>query len=100
VIDLAKLRDYCLSTVHPRGRHKARVFFSALGVSAEHADMLRDALLEGVRTADATLGSMDEHGQRFQVEFTIQGPTGQALIRSAWIIRAGEDFPRFLTCFV
>lgn len=26
VVGLAKLRDYCLSPTHPRGRHKARVF--------------------------------------------------------------------------
>lgn len=26
VVDIVKLTDYCLSTTHPRGRHKARVF--------------------------------------------------------------------------
>lgn len=26
IVELAKLRDYCLSQSHPRGRHKARVF--------------------------------------------------------------------------
>jgi hypothetical protein len=25
-VDVAKLRDYCLSDAHLRGRHKARVF--------------------------------------------------------------------------
>jgi hypothetical protein len=25
VLDVRKLEDYCLSTAHPRGRHKARV---------------------------------------------------------------------------
>ena len=25
VVDIAKLRDYCLSAEHPRGRHKARL---------------------------------------------------------------------------
>jgi hypothetical protein len=27
-IDLAKLRDYSLSAMHPEGKHKARVFFA------------------------------------------------------------------------
>jgi hypothetical protein len=46
VVDIAKLRDYCLSPDHPRGRHKARVFAASLGLTANHAEELRDALLE------------------------------------------------------
>ena len=34
IVDLAKLRDYCLNEEHPRGRHKARVFRSRLGLTA------------------------------------------------------------------
>ena len=33
VIDIAKLRSYCLSTDHPRGRNKVRVF-AAIGMKA------------------------------------------------------------------
>jgi hypothetical protein len=45
VVDVRKLRNYCLSLHHPRGRHKARVFASALGLTAEDAEELREALL-------------------------------------------------------
>ena len=45
VVEIAKLRDYCLSDTHPRGRHKARVFRSRLGLSADDAVWLRRALL-------------------------------------------------------
>jgi hypothetical protein len=31
IVDIAKLRDYCLDSRHPRGRHKARVFAATLG---------------------------------------------------------------------
>ncbi|WP_200235400.1 DUF6883 domain-containing protein [Thiohalocapsa halophila] len=34
VVDLEKLRGYCLNPAHPRGRHKARVFAAALGITA------------------------------------------------------------------
>jgi len=54
VVDLAKLRDYCLSPDHPRGRHKARVFATALGLTADHAEELHEALLTAVRTEEAT----------------------------------------------
>jgi hypothetical protein len=45
VVDLKKLREYCLSASHPRGRHKARVFQSRLGVTQADAELPRQALL-------------------------------------------------------
>jgi hypothetical protein len=35
LLDIRKLADYCLSPVHPRGRHKARVFRDALDLSQD-----------------------------------------------------------------
>jgi DNA polymerase III epsilon subunit-like protein len=49
-IDREKLRDYCLSREHPRGRHKARVFASALGLTADDTEQLHDALLDAIRS--------------------------------------------------
>ena len=46
VVVIEKLRDYCLNPIHPRGRHKARVFRSSCGMTAEHVDDLREALLD------------------------------------------------------
>ena len=42
----------------------------------------------------------DEFGDRHRLDFEVAIPPGRALIRSAWIIRSGEDFPRLTTCFV
>ena len=53
ILDLHKLKDYCLSASHPRGRHKARVFREALGLAADDTEWLRDRLLEAVKGADA-----------------------------------------------
>lgn len=100
VVDLAKLRDYCLSPEHPRGRHKARVFKAALGLTAANADDLRDALLFAARTQDAILGDQDEYGQRFLVEFIMSGPAGEAQVRTSWIVRTGESSPRLTSCYV
>ena len=100
VVDIAKLRDYCLSLEHPRGRHKARVFSASLGLTAEHAEELRDALLQAARTEEATATDEDEYGQRYVVDFTIIGPAGQATVRSSWIIRRAEDFPRLTSSYV
>jgi hypothetical protein len=100
VVDIAKLRDYCLSLNHPRGRHKARVFAAALGLTADQAEELRDALLEAVRTEEATATDQDEHGQRYMLDFTMNGSSGEVRVRSSWIIRSGEDFPRLTSCYV
>jgi hypothetical protein len=100
VVEIAKLRDYCLNPDHPRGRHKARVFAAALGLTADHAEDLRDALLEAARTAQATATDQDEFGQRFVVDFTMKGPAGDGLVRSSWIVRSSEDFPRLTSCYV
>jgi hypothetical protein len=99
-VDVAKLRDYSLNPSHPRGRHKARVFLAALGLMAADADDLCAALLAAARTGDATPGDRDEYGERYVLDFFITGPAGQAQVRSAWIIRIGEDFPRLSSCYV
>jgi hypothetical protein len=43
VVDIAKIRDYYLNPKHPRGRHKAKVFASALGITQQNAGLLRQA---------------------------------------------------------
>lgn len=100
VVDLTKLRDYCLSATHPRGRHKARVFEATLGFTSAHAEELRSALLVAVRGTNAERTEQDSYGQRYVVDATVHGPAGQAMVRSIWIIREGEDFPRLITCYV
>jgi hypothetical protein len=37
VVDIRKLRDYCLNLEHDDGKHKARLFLSILGVTADNA---------------------------------------------------------------
>jgi hypothetical protein len=100
VVDIAKLRDYCLNTNHLRGRHKARVFAAVLGIAAEDAHQLRLAILEAAKTNEATKTSQDQYGQRYVLDFTMNGPGGQAQVRSSWIVRTSEDFPRLTSCYV
>jgi len=100
VVDIVKLRYYCLSPTHPRGRHKARVFAATVGLTAADAEELREALLKAARTAEAVAGRADEYGQRYAVDFDFARAERRARIRSAWIILAGENFPRFTSCHV
>ncbi len=100
VVDMQKLIEYCLNPEHPRGKHKARVMLSSCGMSAGHADILRDSLLDAARNLDAELSEVDDYGQRFVVDLELKGPAGTAKVRSAWIIRRNENFPRFVSCYV
>jgi len=45
IVEIEKLRDYFLSENHPRGKRKARVFASALGITVDDAAELRSAML-------------------------------------------------------
>ena len=100
-IDMVKLRDYCLNPDHRRGQHKARLFAAVLGLTRQHAELLRESLLTAARTQPAIATRHDAYRQRYQLDFNLTGPNGQqALIRSGWIVRRGEDYPRFVTCYV
>ena len=60
-IDLRKLCDYCLNPTHDEGKHKARLFATALGMTKDHANELRDALLQAVKAYEAKLGRRDKY---------------------------------------
>lgn len=101
-MDVVKLRDYCLSDSHPRGRHKARVFRSRLGLTRADAELLRLALLEAVRMRPEDLRPTegDQYGQRYVLDFDLTGAAGSAAVRSAWVVLANEDVLRFVSCYV
>ena len=100
VVEIEKLRDYCLNPSHPRGKHKARVFESTLGYTSDDAETLQDALRSAAASFGAELGERDGYGQRYTLDFPLTGRAGTARIRSSWIVRTGEDFPRLTSCYV
>jgi hypothetical protein len=55
VVDIRKLRNYCLNPEHREGKHKARLFLSALGMTADNAEDLQQILLEVVKTSEVQL---------------------------------------------
>lgn len=96
VIDPIKLHGYLLSTSHPLGRFKAR-FFGALGFSAERWGELETALRAQHLTCEAEAGPVEPHGQLFTIRAMLKGRIGASFAVSVWLVRAGEDHPRFVT---
>jgi hypothetical protein len=103
VIDIAKLRDYSLNPDHSKGKHKARLFLNKLEIGTNDAELLQRAIFEAILIAEAKEQKPTAYGRRFVVDFQIHWPHGivvcRAVVRSAWMIRNGEDFPRLMTCF-
>jgi hypothetical protein len=100
VVPVAKLRDYSLNPAHPEGKHKARVFRSALGLTTADAELLRRMILDAILSYEAVEQPPNAFGRRFVVDFNVPGVRGQVTIRSTWLIRNDEDFPRLTSCFI
>ncbi|MBI5330375.1 MAG: hypothetical protein HZB71_07160 [Betaproteobacteria bacterium] len=99
-IDVEKLRAYCLNTFHPEGRHKARVFKASLGIGAEDAEWLAERILAGIEDAEITHGESTPYGWRYDVDITVARDRRSVLLRTGWILRNAESFPRLVTCYV
>ncbi|MEP0919012.1 hypothetical protein NC981_19445 [Leptolyngbya sp. DQ-M1] len=99
IVDIRKLRDYCLNLEHDDGKHKARLFSSILEMTADDAEELRQILLEVVKVQEAQLGRQDEFGQRYTLDFTIEWQNRSATLRSGWIIEQGSEIPKLTTCY-
>jgi hypothetical protein len=99
VVDIRKLRDYCLNPQHDDGKHKARLFVAALGITADDAEALREVLLEQVKVGEAALQRRDAYGQRYALDFMLEWKGRRALVRSGWILEHGSNTPKMTTCY-
>jgi hypothetical protein len=99
VVDILKLRAYCLNPHHPRDRSKARVFAS-VGIREADADELRTALLQAACNAEGQLGELNSYGQRYILDFELARGSRVVRIRSTWIVLTGDDLPRLTSCYV
>ncbi|MBV9287405.1 MAG: hypothetical protein JO288_06215 [Hyphomicrobiales bacterium] len=100
VLDIRKIEDYCLNPLHPRGRHKARVFREALNLQRRDAAWLRDALLSAARLGEAVEVGANEWGLQWRLDAPLRRHGRSAVVRTIWIVRAGARIPTFVTCWV
>ena len=98
VVDIRKLRDYCLNAEYENGKYKAQMFSSILNMTVDDAEVLRQTLLEVVITHEAQLGRQDEFGQ-CSVDFILEWQNRRAAVRSGWILESGSSTPRLTTCY-
>jgi len=85
-----------------RDRDKRRPF-GVLGYSegAGNWEELHEAIREGLAVWPAVFSHRDEWGVTYDVDMVVSGPSGrEAPVRTKWIYRVGEDFPRLVTLYV
>ena len=100
VVEIEKLRDYSLNPNHPVGKHKARVFRAALGISLEDADWLRERALEMALSEDAKPGAPSVFGDKYVIDSLLEYKEMSAIVRFSWIVEFGTEFPRLTSCYV
>lgn len=99
IVDLAKVSDYLLNARHPDNGGKAK-FFAGLGFLQAEPQVLVDALRTVAATGDVEVQTASPHGLKFVVAGTILSPSGrQSLVRTVWIVEAGQDSPRLVTAY-
>jgi len=100
IVDIRKLRDYVLNTEHQRGRHKARVFASAFGMTADDAKSFQDYLLEAAKQQEVAQVIQGDYGTVYRMDTKLTWNEKTNDIRVTWIVRKDEDFPRLVSCYV
>lgn len=101
VVDPEKLRDYVLSPDHAHGRHKARVFLSALGIDQDNWEYLREQIITGVVDAEVSEVRAGRYGLRYSVPILIEGLNGETHeVITGWIVEQEGAPPRLTTAYV
>ncbi|MEH2011121.1 DUF6883 domain-containing protein [Nostoc sp.] len=99
-IDRNKLCNYTLNSQHERGKHKARLFAAILDLDSNDAEILQLLIEDAIQNYQAIPSLLDEYGQRYIVDFPITRNQNTANIRTTWIVRPTEDFPRLVSCYI
>ena len=99
-VDPRKLYDYALNPDHAEGRHKARVFRSALGIAQVDWPYLRDQILERLAASEVTRVESSPWGFQYGVRVRIDGLNGAThAVMTGWIV-VGDRPPKLTTIMV
>jgi hypothetical protein len=101
-IDPRKLTEYALNPEHQiGGSDKAVMFQNRLGFTQENYRSLLEQIETQALDAEATLGKIDHHGQRYTVDLAIIGVEGQQeTVRTGWIVALSSNVANLTTLYV
>ncbi|WP_347277306.1 DUF6883 domain-containing protein [Leptolyngbya sp. FACHB-671] len=61
---------------------------------------MQSLIVEAIQTYNAVPTSLDEHGQRYVIDFPVTRNQNTVSVRTTWIIRSTENFPRLTSCYI
>jgi hypothetical protein len=100
-ISRSKIEGYALNPASDAGRHKARVFKSALGFDQSNWELLKQRILDELPYHEARQKETRQWGTSYVVDLPIEGPNGNiAEVRTAWMVKTGTDHPSLTTVLV
>ncbi len=82
-IAMQKLLGYCLNPNHPSGKHKAKVFASALGITVDNVEILNELIQKAATEGKVIQENTTEFGRQFKVDWVIP-KTQNIKLRTIW----------------
>ncbi|NCJ06604.1 hypothetical protein GS597_08825 [Synechococcales cyanobacterium C] len=99
IISMEKLTGYCLNPNHASGKHKARVFASVLGITAENAEDLRQLIAQAATEGEVIQQDATTFGHLYKVDWRIDDQDS-VILRTLWEIRGNQPKPRLVSAFI
>ena len=98
-ISMQKIVGYCLNLKHDKGKDKARVFQSKLGITTQNAERLFELIQIAAVQGDVVQESSTPFGKEYKVDWEITNIEGVEL-RTIWEISLGTNYPRLISAFL
>jgi hypothetical protein len=99
VIPIAKLLGYCLNPNHPKGKHKARVFKSALGITTNNVEQLVRLIQRAAVQGEVVQARTTDFGQEFKLDCLVDGHD-ELQLRTIWIISHDSTEPQLVSALI
>ena len=99
LIPMSKIVGYCLNTNHHTGKHKARVFASALGITASNAERLQTLVRKAAIEGEVVSQLETNTGQQYKVDWEVPD-SDQVILRTIWEIASSSSHPRLVSAFI
>ena len=69
-----------------------------MGIDSKDSEELKKSILKAIMHNECKEGEKDFYGKRYSVDFIFRIFDNEVEVRTSWITRKGEDFPRLTSC--
>ena len=99
IVSMEKIVGYCLNLNHSLGKHKARVFASALEITVENAGELEKLIRQAAIKGDVVQQNRTEFSFLYKVDWPVINRPSVTL-RTLWEITTEQPNPRLVSAFI